>query len=157
MSAGRIHSGRDGAVHLPQAVWSSINQQAREAYPLECCGILVGTARDPTTQCVLRAVAVDNASPYNERRRRYSIPAHVLRSVEERALREELHVVGFYHSHPDRRPVPSDADRRGAWPWFTYLIVSVVDASPASVRSWRLEDDRSRFTEQPLVIQEEES
>jgi len=44
----------------------------------------------------------------------------------EKAAREQgLEVVGWYHSHPDHPARPSEYDRDHAWPWYSYIIVSV--------------------------------
>ena len=34
-------------------------------------------------------------------------------------------LLGFYHSHPDHPPIPSDTDNACAWPFFSYLITAV--------------------------------
>lgn len=74
--------------------------------------------------------------------RRFEIdPAELLalhRSCRERGLE----VVGYYHSHPDGKPQPSELDRRQAWPETSYLIVVVDRGEAGEVRSWRLRDDR---------------
>jgi len=58
-------------------------------------------------------------------------------------------VVGFYHSHPDHPARPSAFDLEHAWPFYSYVIVSVEDGAVADMRSWRLRDDRSEFEPEP--------
>ena len=53
--------------------------------------------------------------------------------------------MGWYHSHPDHPARPSEFDREHAWPWYSYIIVSVAAGKPQDMTSWRLADDRSHF------------
>jgi proteasome lid subunit RPN8/RPN11 len=59
-------------------------------------------------------------------------------------------VLGFFHSHPDHPARPSAFDLEHAWPYYSYLIVSVVDGKVAGIASWRLAADRTRFDPEPL-------
>jgi proteasome lid subunit RPN8/RPN11 len=138
-------------------VLAQLRRHARAAYPLECCGALVGRVRRGSSAApreVIRAVPLDNAWAREEgvRGQRYLIPSGALRSVERDSEREGLAVVGFYHSHPDAPPRPSQFDREHAWPWYAYLIVSVNLGDAGPVAAWRLGDDRSRFEEDPVVV-----
>ena len=40
---------------------------------------------------------------------------------------------------------PSEFDREHAWPWYSYIIVSVLKGTPADTTSWRLHDDRAAY------------
>jgi len=59
-------------------------------------------------------------------------------------------VVGFFHSHPDHPASPSAFDLEHAWPYYSYLIVSVGRGRVADARAWRLATDRSRFEPETL-------
>ena len=61
-------------------------------------------------------------------------------------------MVGWYHSHPDHPARPSEFDREHAWPWYSYIIVSVMSAVPAEMTSWRLNDDRLNYTAEKIEI-----
>jgi proteasome lid subunit RPN8/RPN11 len=63
-----------------------------------------------------------------------------------------LEVVGWYHSHPDHPARPSDYDREHAWPWYSYIIVSVNERAPRDMTSWRLRDDRSGYIEESIEV-----
>jgi proteasome lid subunit RPN8/RPN11 len=129
---------------VSREVSALIRRHVERIYPEEAPGGLLGTVHDETTVEVVEAVPSNNARD-EERRRRYLIgPAEVL-ALEHRASEAGLQVVGYYHSHPDAPPVPSEFDREHAWPWYVYLIVSVVDGRTADARAWRLSDDRDAF------------
>ena len=121
----------------------AIREHAREAYPHECCGFLLGRFEEDV-RVVAGLARADNArtdSPQN----RYSIAPEDFVRVE-RAARERGHeVVGFYHSHPDHPARPSEFDREHAWPVYAYLIVSVRAGEPGELTAWRLVDDRTGF------------
>lgn len=87
------------------------------------------------------------------RERRYVIdPAEILGLEKElRGSGEEI--VGFYHSHPNHPAEPSEFDRSHAWPWYTYLILSIVDREPAGLRAWSLDGETSVFHPGPLTIE----
>jgi proteasome lid subunit RPN8/RPN11 len=59
-----------------------------------------------------------------------------------------LEVIGFYHSHPDHPAIPSQYDLDHAWPVYSYIIVSVKAGDSQDLRSWEMEPNRSRFTEE---------
>ena len=47
---------------------------------------------------------------------------------------------------------PSAFDLEHAWPWYSYLIVSVENGAPKDAHSWRLAEDRSRFEPEDLEL-----
>ena len=46
---------------------------------------------------------------------------------------------------PDSPSRPSDYDREHAWPWFSYVIISVTGGRAVDAHAWQLRDDRSGF------------
>ena len=135
-------------IRIPTRLCAQIRQAARQGYPEEVCGVLLGPPAVGAERRIVRVVPVANARA-EERARRYLIPAAELRDIEKAARRDALDVVGFYHSHPDHPAVPSTYDREHSWPWYTYIIVSVA-ANNTVARAWRLADDRSAFQEEAI-------
>jgi len=70
---------------------------------------------------------------------------------EHAATERGLDLLGWYHSHPDHPARPSEFDREHAWPWYSYVIVSVEAGNPKDLTSWRLEDDRSTFQPEEVL------
>jgi proteasome lid subunit RPN8/RPN11 len=58
--------------------------------------------------------------------------------------------LGFYHSHPDHPALPSGYDLDHAFPFFSYVIVSVQKGEPTEVRSFVMREDRSAFDAEEL-------
>ena len=84
-------------------------------------------------------------------RRRFLVRPQDYREAEQTASDSGVELLGFYHSHPDHPARPSEYDLNHAWPFFSYVIVSVRDGVPGDMTSWRLLDDRSTFTEEDLL------
>src|ERR1700694_5911308 len=75
---------------------------AYDGYPLEACGLLVGSG-----ERVERFVACTNeAAPA----RTYSIPAQQLLRAERDAEEGGLEIIGVFHSHTHTEPYPSPTD-----------------------------------------------
>ncbi|UCC83275.1 MAG: M67 family metallopeptidase [Gemmatimonadota bacterium] len=129
---------------VSREVLALIRRHVEGIYPEEAPGGLLGTVHEETTVEVVEAVPSHNVRN-EERRRRYLIGPDDVLALERRASEAGLQVVGYYHSHPDAPPLPSEFDREHAWPWYVYLIVSVVDGRMADARAWRLADDRDAF------------
>jgi proteasome lid subunit RPN8/RPN11 len=120
-----------------------------EEYPYECCGLLVGI--DSGGRTVHEAVRLSNIYQ-GDRRVRYAVdPIEYLR-VERWAEENGMRVVGVYHSHPNVAARPSSFDLEHFFPWYTYLIVSVVNGQVAEYRAWRLEteEETKKLVEEPI-------
>ena len=137
---------------IPDVLLTLLHGHAEEAYPEECCGVLLGRLDDGGR--IEALVPVENREA-DERARRYLIgPADYLRAERE-AERQGLDVVGFYHSHPDHPARPSATDLAEAtFPGFVYTITAVANGRAGETTAWRLADDRSRFLPVPLTISE---
>lgn len=123
-------------VYLPAAVRVQLEAWTEAGYPLETCGVLVGTQSEGRVH-VSRAVAARNLN--TERAHdRYELAAEDWLAADEAAQADGLEVVGIWHSHPDHPARPSETDRVRAWEGWSYLIVSVQQGRAAELRSWRL-------------------
>ena len=91
----------------------------------ECCGAVIGQFDSKTnTKVVTDCIEMDNVSTENKKRRFMIKPEEYAR-VEGVAESQGDVLLGFYHSHPDHPPIPSDTDNACAWPFFSYLITAV--------------------------------
>ncbi len=84
-------------------------------------------------------------------RNRFAITAEDFRAAERAAAESGLELVGWHHSHPDHPARPSEFDREHAWPWYSYVIVSVAAGAPRDMTSWLLADDRTHFEPEEIV------
>ncbi len=137
-----------------------IREHGVETYPYECCGALLGMdldilALDPNESSRKISREVLSLFPLVNRRddsprNRFAVTADDVREAEKAASARGLGVIGWYHSHPDHPARPSDFDRDHAWPWYSYIIVSVHTGVPQDMTSWRLKDDRSGYLEEKI-------
>ena len=134
------------AIVLSAAVDAAIRAHGRETFPHECCGALLG--RDAV---VAEAFPLANTTEEGPRRR-FLVRPDDYRIAEKRAREAGLDLLGFYHSHPDHPARPSQYDLDHAWPFFSYVIVSVMAGEDKLLTSWRLKDDRSAFGEEDVEI-----
>lgn len=131
------------ATWLSEAHQEAIRAHGAEEFPHECCGILLGTSQGEDKQ-VIRIHQMTNTHE-DGHERRYLISPLEMMQVEKQARSEGLAMLGTYHSHPNHPAIPSEYDREWAWPWYTYIIVSVMNGTPAELTAWTLEDDRTAF------------
>lgn len=129
---------------------SDIRQHGERDYPFECCGLMLGRF-ESGRKVVSETYPISNAREEEAKRNRFLIRPEELLRGEKHARAKGLDVVGFYHSHPDDRAVPSQYDLDHAWPTYSYIVVSVKQGRADDLRSWEMEPDRSRFNEEEIA------
>jgi len=136
-------------LELGVGVRAAIFAMVEEGYPLETCGVLVGSA---SPRRVFELVPVRNVA-LTSPRTRFAVDPLEYRAVEARADRQGLSILGFVHSHPDAPPVPSETDAAYAaeWEGFSFVIASVDADGAVTLRSWRWSSDRRSFLEEELM------
>ncbi len=138
-------------ISLSEELIKQIEAHGERDYPHECGGMLIGHFDNEKGKRVVALLPMENASEESTRHNRVLIlPKDVLRA-ERYARGKKLDVVGYYHSHPDDKAVPSQFDLDHALPVWSYVIVSVLRGKAVDVRSWEMENDRSKFNEQEIV------
>ncbi|HSY59694.1 MAG TPA: M67 family metallopeptidase [Terriglobales bacterium] len=125
-----------------------IHAHGVETYPHECCGALLGRDGDDSreVQDLLPLANRRDDSPRN----RFEVTSEDVRLAEKTARGKQLELIGWYHSHPDAPARPSEYDREHAWPWYSYIIVSVQKREPKDTTSWRLRDDRESYDSEAI-------
>lgn len=113
---------------------------ARQAFPDECCGFLFG--KEEGDNRILTDILVVNNSKEGDKRRRFEIAPKDYLKAERYADKTGQTLLAVYHSHPNHPAIPSEHDRVAAQPFFSYLIVSVQDGEIGHTRSWRLNDEQ---------------
>jgi len=132
------------ALRLDAQVDAAVRAHGADAYPNECCGALIG--RDGVVTETLALPNMTDEGP----RTRFRVTPTDYRQAERRASEAGGELLGFYHSHPDHPARPSQYDLDHAWPFFSYVIVSVREGVSGDMTSWRLREDRSAFDQEDL-------
>ena len=135
-------------LRISQSHLQVLFQEALETYPSECCGFLLGT-EEKGVQHVKRLVVCTNEAI--NKRTNFLISANCYREAEQKADENGLCLLGVYHSHPNCAATPSELDSLAAFPYFSYLILSVSKDGATGVRCWKL-NGQLLFEEEEIII-----
>ena len=150
------------ATALSSDIAQKIRDHGAETYPHECCGALLGrhlaasalsapdAGQSPSREIVALFPLVNRRD--DSPRNRFSVTSDDVRDAEKAAREKGIDVVGWYHSHPDHPAAPSEYDRDHAWPWYSYIIVSIQKGELKDMNSWRLKDDRASYDQEPIAL-----
>lgn len=113
---------------------------ARQAHPEECCGLIVG--QDDVVERLLPSDNVSNGDKTNS----FEIDARVrfklIRETGERSM------LGFYHSHPNGVPYPSDTDKAMVYEPELIWVIATLD----EVKAFRFNEAKQDFDEIPIQV-----
>jgi proteasome lid subunit RPN8/RPN11 len=142
----------------------SILHYAEEAYPEECCGLLLGIHQSvdgadsnvvkdlyPTPNVWEESLAVVEQSE-GSAETRYRIAPTAMLQAQQHARAQALDVIGIYHSHPNAPAIPSEWDRVWAWTQYSYVIVSLTDGVAKDLKSWCLDSDHEFLAEKVISL-----
>src|SRR5262249_42557473 len=120
---------------------------SEQAYPNEGCGLLVGplgSRREVNQIIMLRNILLDEGRG----RFNFSFSPKEFMEAQMAAEKQNLDVVGIFHTHPDHPPRPSSTDESQPMlaGWIN-VIASVVGTRFKEAKAWYREDDQSRFEE----------
>ncbi len=132
-------------IHIEDEALEEMFEDALHGFPFECCGFLFGVAENDNRSIKL-IKRVTNISK-EDQRRRFSISSTDYILAENYAEENNLSLLGIYHSHPNYPAIPSETDRLSAQPYFSYVIISILNKKISHVRSWRL-NDQNQFDEE---------
>jgi len=136
-------------VTLSEKAVEIIYQHGREAFPNECCGFLYG---DEKNGRVIELAVPAHNSKEGDQRKRFEISPFDYMKAEQFALQNNTQLLGIYHSHPNHPAIASERDRAEAMPFFSYVIVSVVDGEIDDLKSWKLKEEARVFDEEKVEL-----
>ena len=121
---------------------SVLVEYARDAHPLECCGLLLGTRKEVSAVKLTANVAAQPASSFE-------IDPLQLIAAQKAERQGDAALVGYFHSHPSGKAKPSETDAEMALPdGRIWLIIS-----GENITAWRAQENgvlHDRFC--PLTI-----
>lgn len=129
---------------------AEIHAHAEASYPEECCGLLIA---ESGSKEVVGLVKMRNAFSGPKHDRYHIDPLELFRADRE-AARTGMVIAGIYHSHPDYPANLSKFDLEHAFPWYSYVVVSVPKGQAGDTRSWLPNQDRDAATEEEIVTYE---
>jgi proteasome lid subunit RPN8/RPN11 len=137
---------------LPATILSRIATSAQEAYPEECCGLLIGFRDADQRVRVTEIVEAANVAP-PPRRDRFEVDPAVRFATMRRLRSRPEEIVGHYHSHPDGPARPSAHDAASAYePELFWLIVAVAAGRAGEAAAFRYDPLTSVFHRVPISL-----
>lgn len=127
-----------------------LHSHAQKEYPRECCGILMGKRLDQH-RLASNVIQTENRKEENSQTTRFQIHPLEIFKAEEEGEREDLEIVGFYHSHPDYEAVPSLEDSYHMITGYSYLILSVKNGLCVNMNSYEKITQMDTGAEEILV------
>ena len=121
---------------IDKTVLKEIQYKLESDYPNEGCGFLFGKDNNRVRH-ITQMIAVENEST-GDQRRQFVIDPHDYLKAERYAQKNDLQLLGIFHSHPDHPAIPSTHDLEFAQPYFSYFIHSIQKGKIAGTRSYRL-------------------
>jgi proteasome lid subunit RPN8/RPN11 len=148
-------------VLLSQDTWNEISRHSREAFPEECCGVVLF---DGAGEYVRRVENIQNKlhalDPMTYPRTAaiaYAMDPRELQSVLDDAGAIGAKLKAFYHSHPDHEAYFSAEDKAFATPFgeptfpdAAQIVISVFNRAVKDIKAFAWSDRQKDFVELPL-------
>lgn len=124
---------------LQRATLDALSQTAQQAWPHECCGLLLGRRLGDDWQ-IEQIIPTENASvARGDGERSFEIAPQALFELQRAARASGAEIIGHYHSHPNGRPSPSPRDCAAiSDPQALWLILALSKAEQIpTLTAWR--------------------
>ena len=136
-------------------VMDEMCDQAKEEYPLECCGVLLGK-REKNMRIVFEIIPIQNTAEPDERKTHFFIQPFEFLRIEKTAVEKELEIVGFYYSPPDYEERASKEDEAHMIFSYSYPIISVRKGRSILVASYENTSQSGFFIQRENLITQED-
>ena len=143
-------------IEISEEHLARIEALARDAFPYECCGLLIGVGRNPDSAVRVTRIAESRNLAAPERMDRFEIDPALQFSLMRELRGSDEAIIGVYHSHPNGRATPSPRDLEDARdPSLIWLVTAVshgTDQAGANTKAFELATDLTRFNEIPIRL-----
>ncbi len=133
---------------LKGAALKQMRVHLERTYPCEGCGIMLGK-RDVVTM-----VHCGTNIRQDRQEDRFLLDPSDVMDAEKLARKNNIEIVGFYHSHPDHPARPSLTDLENAWEGYYYLITSVNKGRMEDIGVFRLSEQENEFEQETFKIED---
>jgi proteasome lid subunit RPN8/RPN11 len=121
-------------MHIEPEPWAAMVKHAREVYPNECCGAMLGLI-DGGAKTVREAMPLSNAFE-GAQAARYELRPEDLLAADRAARERKMDLIGIYHSHPDCDAYFSRTDLQNSCPWYSFVVLSIRKGEFHHANSW---------------------
>ncbi len=136
-------------IRIESEPWATMLSHARQAYPNECCGAMLG-AMDDGAKIVRVAMPLQNAFE-GAQATRYELRPEDLLAADKAARERRMDLIGIYHSHPDCDAYFSQTDLKNSCPWYSFVVLSVKDGEFDHANSWLPNEDQTAAAKEELI------
>jgi proteasome lid subunit RPN8/RPN11 len=136
-------------IHIEAEPWAVMVAHAREAYPNECCGAMLGTS-DGDRKLVRGALRLENAFE-GAQAARYELRPEDLLAADKAARERKMDLIGIYHSHPDCDAYFSKTDLQNSCPWYSFVVLSIQKGEFHHANSWLPNFDQTEAAKEELT------
>jgi len=135
-------------IRIESEPWAQMVAHARETYPNECCGAMLGAGGDEKTVRV--ALRLKNAFE-GAQATRYELRPEDLLAADKAARERRMDLIGIYHSHPDCDAYFSPTDLRNSCPWYSFVVLSIQKGEFHHANSWLPNVDQTEAAKEELI------
>ncbi len=141
------------AIIIPKTELKIIKKHAAEIFPYEACGGLLGRL-EGDDKVIVKVYPSENRFgkiAWDS----FEIEPKDMLEMDKISRKENLEIIGFYHSHPNHPAIPSSFDINASWPYYSYVILSVKGNGPENVvdvKSYLMPDKNSAPVSEDIVI-----
>jgi proteasome lid subunit RPN8/RPN11 len=136
-------------IRIQPEPWAAMVSHARQAYPNECVGAMLGLI-DGDAKSVVVAMPLQNAFEGAQAERYELRPADLL-AADHGARERNMDLIGIYHSHPDCDAYFSQTDLRNSCPWYSFVVLSVQKGEFHHANSWLPNFDQTEAAKEELI------
>jgi proteasome lid subunit RPN8/RPN11 len=137
-------------IRIESEPWAAMVAHARETYPNECCGAMLGTV-DDDTKTVREAMRLRNAFE-GAQAARYELRPEDLLAADRAARDRKMDLIGIYHSHPDCDAYFSQTDLKNSCPWYSFVVLSIQQGEFHHANSWLPNVDQTEAAKEDLSL-----
>ena len=122
----------------------NLKTAAKNAYPTEGCGLLIGHA---DRFLITDHICMENTDRPDMAGKHFVMDPLKVYEAEKEAEKKGLDILGFYHTHPDHKASLSEEDHRYMIPGMLYMILSVVNEKCRDIRVFEKRESSGIVTE----------
>jgi proteasome lid subunit RPN8/RPN11 len=136
-------------IRIEAEPWALMVAHARETYPNECCGAMLGTIGEDGKR-VQAAMRLDNAFE-GAQAARYELRPEDLLAADKAARERQMDLIGIYHSHPDCGAYFSQTDLKNSCPWYSFVVLSIQKGEFDHANSWLPNFEQTEAAKEELI------
>ncbi|MEE3052035.1 MAG: M67 family metallopeptidase [Pseudomonadota bacterium] len=139
-------------IRLPDPLLKTIADEAEDAYPMECCGLLAGRREDAGGDILITRVQPSPNVADGDRRKSFLVDAKIQFDMMRELGDGPERIVGHYHSHPDHAARPSDRDKQSVYyPDHVWVIIGLEDGHTKEVAAYLFDQTAERFRQVEII------